>query len=346
MSREKNLSGLGGAFAEGDERVDAYPAVMYLEATALCNLKCPMCPTVMGLPRDPYRTKMFDLELLPKLEPALPFVTRCFLSGGGEPLLHPRFFDIVRALKKHDIELHFNSNATVIDEECARLVMETRVDTISFSVDGATPETYSKIRVGADLDRTMDNIKRLIELKKKMNRQKPYLNMQFTVMEMNKHELKQMAALAASLGINHLVIEPLTPVFCFDSEYKKYYEAHRVSTSEVIDSLREAQSMANEAGLVFSSHYLFAEDNPEPPRKCAQPWLTFGVRVDGRVFSCCGTIEPMGDLATQSFEEIWNGPKYKGLRRELASEKFPDYCSLCIAENRANHFNEELLLKK
>lgn len=337
-----NLARLRAAAAAGAETVDAAPAVLYLEATAVCNLRCPMCPTTIGLPRDPYRTRFFDRALLPRLEPILPAVSRAFLSGGGEPLLHPNFFAIVRALKHHGIELHFNSNATLLDEERARELIAAEVDTISFSIDGATAATYEAIRVNADFARVCANVARLAGLKRELGALRPHLNMQFTLLDLNRHEARAAVELAARLGIAHLVIEPLTPVYAFDEDYRRYYEAHRVAPAAVLDDLRAAEEDARRRGLVFSSHYLFAADHAQPERRCREPWLTFGVRVDGRVFTCCGMIEPMGDLAAQSFEEIWNGPEYRRLRRELARGKFPDSCRLCIDENRANHFNEEL----
>ena len=126
-------------------------------------------------------------------------------------------------------------------------------------------------------------------------------------------------------------------------EYRKFYESHRVDPSVIISRVRAAARDAERAGIVFSSHYLFAEDRPEPERKCFEPWLTFGVRVDGRVFTCCGMLDSMGDLAAQTFEEIWNGERYRALRRKLAAGQFPECCRFCIAENRASHFNEDLL---
>jgi len=341
--REDNLAALRQSFRAGREEAPGPPAVLYLEATAICNLRCPMCPTIIGLPRDPYRTRVFDLDLLPKIEPALPFVRRVFLSGGGEPLLHPRLFDIVRALKRHDLEIHFNSNATLMDQERARLILDTGVDTISFSIDGATPETYARIRVGGNLDAVCENILFLAAEKKARGSRTPFLNMQFTAQRENLAEIPEAVRLAAGLGINHLVIEPLTPVYNFDPEYRRYYQAHVASPAEALPLTRRAAALAAELGVLFTSHYLFAADHPEPPRVCAEPWLTFGVRVDGRVFTCCGMIEPMGDLAVSEFDAIWNGPAYRALRRALAAGTFPDCCALCVSENRANHFNEDLL---
>lgn len=341
--REDNLDALRRSFRAGSENVAGWPAVIYLEATAVCNLRCPMCPTIIGLPREPYRTSTFDLDLLPKVEPALPFVRRAFLSGGGEPLLHPRLFEIVRLLKSHGVEVHFNSNATLLTPERAAEIVASGVDTISFSIDGATPETYAKIRVGGNLPAVLDNIRGLIAAKIAAGSVTPFLNMQFTVQRDNLLEIPAAARLAASLGLNHLVVEPLTPVFCFDDEYRAAYEARLADPAAALPMAREAAAVAAVSGLHFSSHYLFQADNPEPPRVCAEPWLTLGVRVDGRVFTCCGTMENMGDLAVDDIAAIWNGPAYNRLRRAIADGSFPDCCRLCVAENRANHFNEDLI---
>lgn len=342
--RGKNLARLKKDLEKGRQKTKAYPAVLYLEATAICNLRCPMCPTTMGIPREPYRKNIFDLDLLPKIKPVLPYISRCFMSGGGEPLLHPDLFRIIATVKDHGAPVYFNCNATLLSEERARLMVEKGVDTISFSVDGATDETYSKVRVGAELGTTMENIKRLAGIKKQAGAKRPFLNMQFTLLDLNRHEVEEMVPLATSLGINQLVVEPLTPVFSFDRAYRDYYNQHAVAPdAALMESLEAASRKAREQGLIFSSHYLYARDNPEPPRKCVQPWLTFGVRVDGRVFTCCGTMEQMGDLSVEDWHRIWNGEKYRSLRRAVAGGAFPEFCSLCIKENRANHFNEELL---
>jgi len=341
--RDDNRAALRQSFRAGSATAAGWPAVLYLEATAICNLRCPMCPTIIGLPREPYRTSIFDMALLPKVEPALPFVRRAFLSGGGEPLLHPRLFDIVRLLKRHGVEVHFNSNATLLTPERAVEAITAGVDTISFSIDGATPETYARIRVGGDLAAVLDNIRGLAAEKKARGSATPFLNMQFTVQRDNLREIPAAARLAASLGINHLVIEPLTPVFNFDDEYRASYAARLAPPAEALPLVREAAAITRAAGVHFSSHYLFAADHPEPPRVCAEPWLTLGVRVDGRVFTCCGNMAMMGDLAVDDLAAIWNGPAYRELRHAIAAGSFPDCCALCVAENRANHFNEDLI---
>jgi MoaA/NifB/PqqE/SkfB family radical SAM enzyme len=341
--KSENLERIRESFLAGDEKVEAYPPVLYIEATSICNLRCPMCPITMDIPTYRYPVKHFRMELLEKLEPALKAARRCFLSGGGEPLLHPRLFDIIRAVKRGGSEIIFNSNAVLLGEEESRMFIETGVDCISFSIDGATRETYEAIRVPANFEKVISNIKGLARLKKESGADLPFINVQLTVQDSNKHEIPDIIPLAESLGANQVVVEPLTPVFNFDHGYKAYYDAHAATAEEVMDAVNKARELAHEAGIIFTSHYLFQQEHPGKTELCGQPWLTLGVRVDGRVFTCCGTPEKMGHLGESEFHEIWNGDAYQRLRRTLYRKEFPEFCSLCVQENRASHFNEDLL---
>ena len=344
MTRRENLLRLRQHWERGDEFLESRPAVLYLEATAVCNLGCPMCPITLHFPEYQSETKWFQMELLPKLAELLPLARRCFLSGGGEPFLHPRFFEIVAAVKQAGAEAIFNSNGTLLDEARGRRLIELQADCVSFSVDGATAETYQAIRLGADFEQVCANIARLCELKHTLGSERPFLNLQFTLQDRNLRDLAGLVGLARRLGIHHLVVEPLTPVFNFNSEYQAYYQAHAVPATAVAARLRHIQKEAQQAGILLTSHYL--EQAPaSPTQPCLEPWLTFGVRVNGEVFACCGTPLSMGSLARQTWREIWNGEIYRRLRGRLARGEVPESCRLCLAEARCNHFNEDLVFE-
>ncbi len=342
--KAENQERLRESFRRGDDRLSAYPAVIYIEATSTCNLRCPMCPITMDLPEYRYSVKHFQLDLLEKLKAPLRHARRCFLSGGGEPLLHPRLFEIIKAVKNAGAEVIFNSNGTLLGEKEALRFIEAGVECISFSIDGATRGTYEAIRVPAKFEKVLANIRRLARLKKEANSSTPYINIQFTVIDANHREIPGLIPLARSLGANQVVAEPLTPVFNFDPRYRAYYEAHAVHADAVLEGLKAAQDNARNSGMIFSSHYLYREEHPERTELCGQPWITFGVRADGRVFTCCGTPERMGHLAESEFDDIWNSEAYRKLRHALARREFPEFCGLCIEENRSSHFNEDILL--
>ena len=56
----------------------------------------------------------------------------------------------------------------ILTDEIAKELIELGIERIYFSIEGATKETYEKIRVGANYDKVIDNIKRFIQLKKEM----------------------------------------------------------------------------------------------------------------------------------------------------------------------------------
>ena len=78
----------------------------------------------------------------------------------GEPLLDKLLFKRIDYIKENlkNSEVGLNSNAMLMDEEKARKICESGLDTISFSVDGASKQTYEYIRVNLNYDVVKKNI--------------------------------------------------------------------------------------------------------------------------------------------------------------------------------------------
>src|SRR6476659_7988883 len=65
---------------------------------------------------------------------------------------------------------------------------------------------------------------------------------------------------------------------------------------------------------------------------CYRPWLTFTVLWDGRVSLCCADFDGktiLGDLNTQTIEQIWNAEPYRAARRLHLASGGPDVCRAC-----------------
>ncbi len=347
MNREENKTINIREYTEGAEMLESLPRVVYLEATNTCNLACPMCPIAMGVRDFVGKEKFFDYDMLHKMEDFLKSAEICVMSAGGEPLLHPRFIDMVRFVKSRGASVVFNTNATVMDESKSRALVKLETDSLSFSVDAANSEIYPKIRVGGDLEKVKENIKTLVGIKREAASEKPYLNLQMTLMKANLPDIPAVVELAAGLDIGRLVIEPLSPVFSSDDKYARFVRENAVSLEEALPAVRVAKDRAGELGISFSSHYLAMAGDEHHPSvkglKCAQPWINFGVRADGRVFPCCGASETMGDIKETSPADVWNGKGYRALRRRFAQREAPDFCRLCIEEGRAMFFNAGLV---
>ena len=328
-------------FRAGEVKVSHYPLVIYIEPTSVCNLSCPMCPVAMGLPEYQYSEKFIEMNVIEALDEPLQYAIRCFMSGGGEPFLHPYFISLLEVVRGYDAEVIFNTNGTLITKEIALHLVKMSIHTISFSIDGISADKYRNIRKGAELEQVIEGILLIQEEKRNLGVERPYLNMQFTLMKDNIDELMGTVQFAYSLGLNHLVIEPLSPVFSFDSVYQDFFKRHYVEVeAELVQSLLKLKEQAR-ARIFFSSHYL---EEKEVPKRCAQPWINFGVRTDGRVFLCCGTSERMGSLKEEDFQSIWNGALYQGVRAQIGSGRYPEICRLCLEEARSPGFNSDLML--
>jgi len=347
VNREQNRSTNIREYLGGAENLESYPRVVYIETANTCNLACPMCPVVMGVDGFVGDEKFFDYDLLHMMEDFISCAERCVMSAGGEPLLHPRFIDMVKFVKSRGATVVFNTNATVMDIKKSRALVELGVDSMSFSVDAADPDIYRKIRIGGDLEKVKENIKNLARARREAASEKPYLNLQMTLMKANLPDIPGVLELAADLGIGHVVIEPLSPVFSGDAGYAEFVRENEAPLEEALPSVRVAKGRAEELGLSFSSHYLVMAGDEHRPSvenlKCPQPWINFGVRADGRVFPCCGTSETMGNINRTAPADIWNGEGYKLLRRGFAEHESPSLCRLCIEEGRAMFFNADLV---
>lgn len=160
--------------------VPDYPPNVVIEPTNTCNLRCRMCSEWgEGV------TRRRDLGFVPPeiwiaaLDEmgSWPAQVSLYLTGAGEPLLHPEFLDILKYAKdKGNINVGFLCNATLLDARKAEAIASWRIDTVGFSIDSAQREVFEYYRKGAVLSEVEENIERLLALRK-ANTPRVYLNM-------------------------------------------------------------------------------------------------------------------------------------------------------------------------
>ena len=139
-------------------RVPGAPHLIWIEPTSTCNLNCIMCDRKAVSQR---KVGFMDFELFTKIvdEAASLGVLQIEMGLGGEPLLHPRLTNMIEYAKNKGLMVGFNTNANLLDEQKSRALLNSKLDSIIFSVDGASKETYEKIRLKGDYDIVTKNIK-------------------------------------------------------------------------------------------------------------------------------------------------------------------------------------------
>tara|TARA_B100000959_G_scaffold191511_1_gene200222 strand:+ start:3035 stop:4051 length:1017 start_codon:yes stop_codon:yes gene_type:complete len=157
----------------------AFPLFLDLEVTNLCNLQCEFCATTYFGPE--VKRGFIDLNLVKKIinEGAANGLYGVKFNDRGEPLMHPDLAEMVRYAKSAGlIDVYFNTNALLLDEQKTKEILEAGLDRISISFEGHTSEVYEKYRIKSSYDKVVTNIRRFLELRDAMAGEGPKIRIQ------------------------------------------------------------------------------------------------------------------------------------------------------------------------
>src|SRR5579884_3866001 len=155
-----------------------------------------MCSIQFRRDGPPYGAPAFmDFARFVRIVDGFPSLTELHLQGLGEPMMHPRFFDMVAYADSRGIRVTTNSNATLLNERRAERCVTSGLDCIHISIDGATANTYERIRVRAHFERVSANVERLLAARARLGSATPRLRVVAVVMRQNLHELPDLVRL-------------------------------------------------------------------------------------------------------------------------------------------------------
>lgn len=320
--------------------MEASPRFVQIEPVGECNLRCRMCPVRY---REATNAFMSWADYT-RVVDGLPALSELHLQGLGEPLLHPRFFDMVRYAVARGVAVSVNTNLTLLTPAKAELAATCGLEAIYVSVDGATPETYERIRVDARFDRLERNVLRLQDA---LARHASPTRVQITAVAMrdNLHELAALVDLTARWGVRSLSVQHLCHDFG-ESTLPVQYAPMRafvagqtllaVDPADVDASFAAARAAAQRHGITLRLPRVTPlQHAPGTPgrARCDWPWRGPYVAYDGTAMPCCMVATPdrasLGNVVLDGVETVWNGPAYADFRERLGSDDPPEICTSC-----------------
>ncbi len=294
-AKTRNRFALLNAYLRRQSVIDGGPLTLTIESTAKCNLFCPMClrERLYLPPKDmelPLFRKIID-EASEFLEFAVPY-------GLGEPLLNPEIFDMIAYCKKKGIPAGISTNATVLNEDNSRRLIESGLDYIIFAFDGATRETYETYRKGASFDKVRDNIHAFLRIKRSM-RSKIFCAVQMVALKENFQEAQAVTQMWSREGVEVRI---------------KKDEIH------------------NEGSAIPGA----TTNRPAMRHPCYHLWRgPMYIHYDGTTFPCCYILpeEAIGNVKRNNLKEIWNSEKMVRLREAHLRGDLRNYeaCLRCPA---------------
>jgi radical SAM protein with 4Fe4S-binding SPASM domain len=197
---QTNLAMAARADYLDDPRVEyfSFPKFIALEASRLCNLKCTMCALhsdFIDHSHTDHHPKHFRLDKYHWiLEQMSPYVGHAFLAPQfwGEPFMSPYLKDMILAARAKGFMLSFTTNGTLWDDEMIDFLIHQGVYAVCVSMDGATKETYEQVRIGANYDKVIGNLHKLLKRKQDLGSKTPYLQVNMALFPENRHEKEKL----------------------------------------------------------------------------------------------------------------------------------------------------------
>ncbi len=183
---------------------------VYIEPTVACNLDCITCfRNGWSEPNGKMSDETFEaiFDSLQKMNP----IPDVYFGGIGEPLFHPRTLGWVKRVKSLGVKVELITNATMLTERIARKVIDSGLDLLWVSLDGATPETYADVRLGAELPHVLANLRAFNSMRKGGHTPTPEMGIAFVAMKRNIHELPKVIRLGRALRVKYFSVSNIQP---------------------------------------------------------------------------------------------------------------------------------------
>jgi len=291
-----------------------YPKNVTFEVTNSCNLKCAMCPQPYMRRNKGFMDFNFYKKIIGQIENKVKEVS---LYSTGEPFLHPKLCDMIKYAKLKGIpHVQTSTNATLLNERNAKLLLSSGLDFLQISIEGENKEKYEKIRKGANFEKVRENLKNLILLRNK--NKKPTIDI-------------------------HLLLYEDTNPRKFVEIWGDYCDRMHVSS---MNPIRLFNKDKGTMGFIKPKDVELYELSSKSIG-CLQPFHTIAISYDGKVGLCCGDFDfdlVMGDTKKERLIDIYNNKLYKQIRRKFLFKNFDDTpCKGCPSLYRIK--DEKLVYK-
>ena len=183
---------------------------VYIEPTVECNLDCITCfRNAWDQPLGRMNDETFEAIYsgLQEMDP----IPDVYFGGIGEPLFHPKTIEWVRRVKELGVKVELITNGTTLTERKSRELIDAGLDLLWVSIDGASPETYADIRIGAELPKIIHSLKRFIKMRKAEHFPTPEIGIAFVAMKRNIGDLQEVIKIGKSLRAKHFWISNVQP---------------------------------------------------------------------------------------------------------------------------------------
>ena len=306
---------------------------LFFELTDACNLACLHC----GSSASPHRKCYLDFSAIKKVlnevkdryDPSRIMV--CLT--GGEPLLHPDFYQISSYATGLGFMCGITTNATCIDKEAALRIKESGICSIAISLDGDRAAHDALRNKAGAFEKAVEGISNLVSV----SRGKITLQVTTVVSKKNFSQLESIYELVCSLGVHSWRVINLEPIgralehrdlLLDENEMNRLLEFIREKRFSPTVKLHVTYGCSHYLGYAFENevrdHYFI----------CGSGICVGSVLCNGDIYSCLDIQRRpelvQGNVYRDSFVDVWENKfqQFRMDRTETCKE-----CAECTERN-------------
>lgn len=296
------------------------PAEAVLALTKNCNFKCIYCYNSSGNRKNTeLRTEQW-LNAIRQMKDS--GVVKCTLTG-GEPLMHPGFFEILTALVENDILPYICTNGSLLNEGAISRLNDLKIPLIQISLDCASEVEHDTLTCSKNTFPTITHaIQRLVELGIKVY-------VKSVILPQNLAHVGELIELCHNLGVSNLVLDQ------YDLSYQgrggNYFflnsEQNR-KLQEIVNHKRECITDMN-INLISGSRNWKCKDDII---MCGALIHSFVIMPDGE-YALCEKLENIPEMSIGNFKnmtihDMWNSKRVEEITLP-PPERFEEPCRSC-----------------
>jgi MoaA/NifB/PqqE/SkfB family radical SAM enzyme len=302
-----------------------FPLTMNVEVTTRCNLACTFC-WHGELAKEEQQDMHWDLYQKIVDEAGQYGMPAINLNGLGESMMNRNLSRMVRyAREKGVIDIMFHTNGTIMSEAIAAEMIEAGLTQIVFSVDSPDKATYEAMRVNANYDKVVANVRKFVEVRNRLGSVTPLVRATMVLTDATASQLGQFQEMWKDVADMATLQDMLYAV-----------DWRRPGDSGEGWSSQERSSLSIDPNAVLAE-----ADRRGEFFVCPYPYQSLKIHQDGTVGVCSlrqsRTLLKLGNAWTSSIHELWSGFKQAELRRLHSQGKWRDVagcraCDIAIIE--------------
>ena len=276
-----------------------YPPALMIEATNICNLRCPLCPSGNGsLTRARGMMSLSTYQSI--IDQVADRIGMVILWNQGESFLNPDFYAMIEYAASKGLYTMSSTNAS-LPLDHARII-KSGLSRLIISMDGIAEDTYNAYRVNGDYRLVLDNMHVLTRAKRELGSRAPLLIWQFIIMKHNEHEIAAVRHQAKEIGVDKLEFKT---VQIYSKDDLKFLPTNH--------KLSRYQSRGEDFEL--KTRLL---------NRCRRLWTQPVINWDGELSICCYDKDlsiPIGNILEHSFSELWHSPQMNRMRKAILNNR-------------------------